>query len=342
MERKSIMVTGSTGLLGIAVVRALLAKGYRVLALARDLGKASRVLPQSPDLEVIEGAIEAWADWERRLEECEGLMHGAAYFRETFGHGRHAESLRRLNVEVPCELARAADRAGCRRAVIVSSSLVISKGGPEIADEGASADGATRMSPYGLSKVAMERALAEVEPELSLDLIVVRPGWLFGPDDHAPTAAGAMCRELAAGRTVAFPAAPPLAIADSRDVAAAIAEAFAREASGGIYNLSGRMIRPQDALAEVARAAGRGRVSLVPVPAALFLATILEPLFGLFGKDSPIPKSGIATLAAGRTISSARAEAELGASWRPFAETAADCAQFALSQARNGTARAGR
>ncbi len=332
MERSSeVFVTGSTGLLGMAVVRRLLQEGYRIKALARSADKAKQVLPDSDRIQVVVGDIARIDDWSDQLAGCSALMHGAAYFRESFGYGRHAGPLQELNVEAPLKLIRVCEELGVGKALIVSSSLVISgTGGKAGAEEDAPADCATRLSPYGMSKAAMERAIRGMNPAPKIPIILVRPGWMFGPDDTAPTSAGQMVRDLAAGKSVNFPAGKELAIADVRDVAFGIVRALERASESRTYNLGGVMMKPQDALAKIAAASGKGKLSLVPVPMALGLASVLEPLFGIFGKDSPIPKSGVATLAAGLPISSRRAEEELGVTWRPFEETARDAVDYAL------------
>jgi dihydroflavonol-4-reductase len=120
-----IFLTGSTGLLGINTVHAALSHGHEVLALARDEGKAQRVLPKDSRLEIVPGDLENPVAWLFRLKEADALMHGAAYFREYFSRGAHDAKLRRVNVELTLELVRAAEEFGLKRSVVVSSSGVV-------------------------------------------------------------------------------------------------------------------------------------------------------------------------------------------------------------------------
>jgi len=324
-----VFLTGSTGLLGSNTVHALLAHGHEVMALARDSAKAKRVLPSDPRVCVVPGDIEAADSWLDRLAEADALVHAAAYFREYFGRGDHDPKLRALNVELPVRLAEAADRVGVQKVIMVSSSGAVGArpdGSP--ADETDEPRSAVPENAYFASKVEMERALAALAPGLGYPLIVVRPGWMFGPNDHAPTAAGHLTRELLEKGSVQMVVGKPVHIADARDVAEGIVLALERAPGSGTYNLAGNPLRAIDALGEIARAAGRGKVQQVPLPAALLLSSILEPITRLRGVPNPIPRLGLLTLSRTVAVSSEKAKRELGVRFRPFPETARDTVAF--------------
>ena len=48
-------VTGSTGLLGSNLIQLLLSQGFEIIALTRELTKASKILQEHPSLKVIQG-----------------------------------------------------------------------------------------------------------------------------------------------------------------------------------------------------------------------------------------------------------------------------------------------
>jgi hypothetical protein len=70
----TIAVTGATGFIGLALVRALVERGDRVLALVRDAGRARAILPAG--VEAIEAGLESPGPWQARLVEgVDGIVH---------------------------------------------------------------------------------------------------------------------------------------------------------------------------------------------------------------------------------------------------------------------------
>src|SRR5215471_15818366 len=117
-------VTGSTGLLGNNLVRALLAAGYEVLALARSKDKAQRQLGDTA-ARVVAGDMEDVAGFASALDGVDVLFHTAAYFREYYAPGDHAVKVDRVNVACTMELARAAHGRGVKKMVDTSSAGII-------------------------------------------------------------------------------------------------------------------------------------------------------------------------------------------------------------------------
>jgi dihydroflavonol-4-reductase len=325
-----VFLTGSTGLLGVNTVHALLARGHEVLALARDPDKARRVLPADKRVCVVPGDVEAPDAWLGRLADADALIHAAAYFREYYGRGDHAAKLRTINVELPARLARACDEFGLTKSIMVSSSGVVTArpdGRPS--DETGAPASSVPGNAYFESKAEMERDLARLAPDLAHVMVVARPGWMFGPNDTAPTSAGQLVKDLLRQRSVQLIGGPPMGIADARDVAEGMVLALEKADRPGVYNLAGNPLPAIDALREVARQAGPGhRVQQVPLPAAFMLSAVLEAFSRARGVPNPIPRMGLLTLSRGVLISSEKAERELGVRFRPFAETARDTVAY--------------
>lgn len=315
-----LFITGSTGLLGTNLVRDALKRGWPVKALARDPHKAQRVLPPHDHLEIIQGELDHFDQWHAELDGCQALVHGAAYFREYFDHGDHEAKLTRYNVEFPVKLMASAQKAGVSRIVMVSSSGVL---GPprdgKLADEATPPSGIALRNLYFFSKVQMEQALRQ-QPGADR-IAIARPGWMFGPHDSAPTAAGAFARDLVQGKKVQLPTGQPFGIVDARDVSAAILQIIDHNKTG-IFNLTGHNMRAIEALRAVAEAAGKGQVQSVPYGMALTMGTILNPITRALNKPNPIPIEGLKSLIGGIPVSTAKAELALGLKWRPFSETA--------------------
>src|SRR5512134_1184503 len=90
--RMKVFVTGSTGLLGNNLVRLLLDRGFDVAGLVRSPEKAKRMFGESK-ARFVKGDMLDVAGFASALDGCEALFHTAAYFREYYQPGDHAQAL---------------------------------------------------------------------------------------------------------------------------------------------------------------------------------------------------------------------------------------------------------
>ncbi|GAB4458745.1 MAG: SDR family oxidoreductase [Armatimonadaceae bacterium] len=329
----NVFLTGSTGLLGINIIHVLLAHGHEVLALVRNPEKAKQVLPDDPRITVIPGDIESPQEWLPRLQEADALIHGAAYFREFFGPGDHEARLRKLNIEFPVQLTAEANRYGLKKAVMISSSSVIAPrpdGSPATEEDPPCAP--EPENRYSVSKQEMEEALAKIAPISQCPIIIIRPGWMFGPYDYAPTAAGGLVKELVEKRSAQMAAGTPLGIADVRDVAEGTVRALEKCDRSETFNLTGNMLSADEALKMIAQQIPGAKAQIMPLPMAFMVSRVLEVVSGILNKPNPIPRVGLLAIGKGVPVSAEKAKRELGVSFRPFAETAKDTVSFFQNQ----------
>jgi dihydroflavonol-4-reductase len=327
-----VFLTGATGLLGINTTAVLLARGHTVTALVRDRAKAERVLPRDGRIRILLGDMAQPDEWLGALRGFDALIHTAAYFREAFGRGDHAAKLEAWNVALPVRLAQAASDFGLQKTIIISSSGVVAKhpnGGPT--DETLPPQTAVPENAYFVSKVRMENALRDLAPRLKNSLILIRPGWMYGPNDYAPTNAGELVRQLIHKGSVQMVSGAPVNTVDARDVAAGIVAALEKADGYEIFHIAGAPRTAVDTLRLIAKETG-GKVQEVPLPAALFLSRVLEPISRLQNKPNPVPRIGLLTLSRGVAVSSEKAVQQLGVRFRPFEDTARDTAAFFRTQ----------
>lgn len=166
----TVLVTGATGYLGAAIVRAGAAGDVRGVG--------------SADLDVRDAAAVAVAV---RALRPRAIIHAAAA-----NPGATEDDLERVNVGGTVNLARAAAAVGAR-VVMVSTDLVHDGTAAPYADDAAPAP----VSAYGRSKAAAERALLE----LCDDAVAVRTSLIVGLHAMDRTTAGFAVR-LAAGEPV--------------------------------------------------------------------------------------------------------------------------------------------
>jgi dihydroflavonol-4-reductase len=214
---------------------------------------------------------------------------------------------------------------------LVLSSSIVAVGGTRrgaVLDETSPfPNGGLRVDYVRAKRAAEESALAAARA--GRDLVVVNPGYLFGPDDPGPSVMGQLCVQFWRGR-VAFPPPGGINAADVRDVAAGHLLAAERGVAGRRYILGGENVEFPALCAALARAAGLRRIirpsfrPAMPGAGYWIFASVAEAAHRLFGKE-PIPSFEFVRLHRLRWfVSSARAEAELGYRRRPLAETLAD------------------
>ncbi|KVN31139.1 NAD-dependent dehydratase [Burkholderia stagnalis] len=176
-----ILVTGAGGFVGRALSRELLARGNDVVGFVRRAGVCVDGVREwvdgSPDFAGLDRAWTADAP-----VDC--VIHLAA--RVHVLDERDADpdiAFERTNVSGTLRVAQAAVRHGVRRLVFVSSIKAVGE-----RDHGLSLredDVAEPQDPYGRSKRAAEAALMQFGLEHGLEIVIVRPPLVYGPEVRA-------------------------------------------------------------------------------------------------------------------------------------------------------------
>jgi dihydroflavonol-4-reductase len=318
-------VTGATGLLGSRIVEQLLAGGGEVTALVRDRRRAAALLPDHPGLTVVTGDITELDSYRDHLRGKAAVFHTAAYFREYFQPGPDLDQLDRVNVQAVEELLLASAAAGIPVVVHTSSTTVLERRPGRVIDEDSRPARDQPPNAYRDSKVRAETVVARCVERTGLRVPLVLPGWMWGPGDAGPTAAGRLFLAVGRGELRAVPSAGNH-IVDARDVAGACLRAAAHGSSGRRYVVAGHWHPLAIVCAEIATVCDRPLPRVVPVWATLAFTTVLEWQARLRGRLPIATRVGVRTLVEGDQVrySSARAERELGVGFRPLAQTIGD------------------
>ena len=169
-------VTGGSGYVGRNLIRALVARGDEVRALARSAGSVAAV--EALGARAVKGDLDDEAAMTEGMRGADVVFHAAA---QTDMSGSR-EQFQRVNVAGTEHVLAAAKAAGVKRLVHVGTEAVLADGKPIVrADE--TRPRTTR--PAGLypwSKgLAEERVLAACGG--GLDTVVIRPRFVWGKDD---------------------------------------------------------------------------------------------------------------------------------------------------------------
>jgi len=163
-----LALTGATGFIGQYLLRQLPQRGYRMRVLLR------RPTPIAlPATSAVIGDLAQPRNMAAALEGVDAVIHSAGLAHRM--SGRPEDDYRVLNTEATLMLARAAQRAGVKRFVFLSS--IRAQCG---SSSGAVLTEALPPAPadaYGRSKLAAERGLAE----LDLDWVALRLALVYGP-----------------------------------------------------------------------------------------------------------------------------------------------------------------
>jgi nucleoside-diphosphate-sugar epimerase len=268
-----ILVTGAGGFIGRAVCPALAAHGHQVIAGLRRAGPDAAPVMRGIEPRGI-GDIDLGGDWAAALRGVDIVVHLAQRAHRTRDRRAFA-----AEPTAAAALARGGGRAGVRRFIYISSiramGEVTEPGRPFRPDDPPRPEGA-----YGSGKLASEEALAEAAAETGIDLVVIRPPLVYGPDAHGNFRA--LARLAASGLPLPF-----AGLANRRsmifveNLADLIATAATHPAATGqaLLAADGAALPVAELIRLLATVRGR-RARLFAVPAAVFGALRLLPGIG--------------------------------------------------------------
>lgn len=177
---QTVLVTGGSGFVGSRVAASFAASGVRVRALVRRAGDHPGL--GAPGIEQMVGDFTNLETARRGCEGMDAVVHCAASLSGDLGE------IRRVNVAGTGGLAAAAQEAGCRRFVHLSTISVYDwERGLAVYDETAPLKSEVKAYPhtpaasayYGLSKAEGELAL-RAEMERGLQATILRLGAVLG------------------------------------------------------------------------------------------------------------------------------------------------------------------
>ncbi len=317
------LVTGATGFVGAAVVRALLAEGWQVGVLVRAGSDRRNVAGLA--VEQMVGDLTDTVSVERALEGCEAVFHVAADYRLW---APRPQELYRTNVDGTANLLAAAQRAGVRRIVYTSSVATVGlplDGRPGVEDTPVAL--ADMIGHYKRSKFLAE-ARAREAAAAGVPVVIVNPSTPIGPGDVKPTPTGQIVLDAASGRTPAY-VDTGLNIAHVEDVAAGHLLAFHHGRIGERYILGGEDMTLRQILTLIAQLVGRSppRIRL-PHGAVLPVAYVSELYAKLTGRPIRVTLESVRMARKRMFFSSAKAARELGYRWRPPEDAFADALRW--------------
>jgi len=249
-----VLVTGATGMIGAAIVRALRARGRSVRVLARAPDRARALFGST--VEIAAGDLGEPESLERACDGIGEIHHAAALL----GLQSPDDKILETNVGGTRRLLAAARSRGVRRIAFTSSVAVYGdRSGYDIPEDAPPYPGGA----YGISKVRAEELLREAEP--SVDCVMVRPCIVYGAGDRYFLP---QLRRIAALPLLPLPdgGRHVLDLVHAEDVAAAHLIVMERGRPGDAYNVTDGASYPvRQVIRWIAGALGRSP-HLLPLP----------------------------------------------------------------------------
>ena len=307
-----VFLTGGSGLIGGALAARLRERGDEVVAMARS-DSAERKL--AGGARVVRGDVldeDAMADG---MAGCAVAYHVAGINTMC---PTDPSRLFHVNVRGAEAAVRAAARAGVPRVVLTSSAASLGEASGTVGSE-ASAHRGSFLSYYERSKHEGERAAFEAAIRAGVELVAVNPSSVQGPGRAGGT--GRILIAYLNGRLPAF-VDTQISLVDIADCVEGHLLAAERGVPGERYVLSGATLSSREALELVAEVSGvRRNVRFLPRRVAAAAAALVEAAFRMRGRQPPVCREMVRTLAHGHRYDGSRAERELGLRYTPVAAT---------------------
>jgi 2-alkyl-3-oxoalkanoate reductase len=286
----TVLVTGAAGFLGSHVVRTLAEAGRDFRVYRGDIADREALTPALRGVDRVLNCAARTGPWGRKSDYEHSNVAGL----ET--------------------LVRASMAAGVGRVVHVSSITVHGNDVRGAVDE--SAPLREEPNPYSRTKVAGERLVQRLVQAADAPVTIVRPGWIYGPGDHASF--GRLAQRIADGRMVMVgPGDNHLPLIYVSDAARGVVQAGdAADVAGRSYLLvNDEPVTQREYLAAIAAELG------VPAPAhhlryrlALLGGVTAETAWRLAcrGEAPPVMRYGLQLLGGENRFVIERARRELG------------------------------
>ena len=173
-----VLITGGGGFLGAAVVRALVARGDTAIAFDSQLaGLASGA--REPRLICVPGDITDMANVAQTMfvHKPDAVLHCAAIVGVLSSLGSPINVVR-VNIEGSLNVLEAMRLGGVRRCIHISSEEAYGAFRADRIDETHPLD---PVMPYGICKAAVEQLGRSYRDLHGLEVINLRPSWVYGP-----------------------------------------------------------------------------------------------------------------------------------------------------------------
>jgi dihydroflavonol-4-reductase len=317
-----VFLTGGSGFLGGALLKALQGRGDEVVALARsDSAAASLGAAQ-----VVRGDTLDEDAMAEGMRGCDIVFHVAGM--NTMCPTDPLEMIH-VNVRGAEAAVRATARAGIERLVLTSSAASLGEERGTVGNEDSPHRG-SYMSVYERSKHEGEVAALAAGERDGVEVVSVNPSSVQGPGRAGGT--GRIMIAYLNGKLRAF-VHTNISIVDIRDTVEGHLLAAEKGQPGRRYVLSGATLKSSEALEVVSGMTGVvEKPRFLPPAVAQAAAGALETGFKVARKHPPVCRAMVRTMLHGHRYDGSRATRELGLTYTPVQDTFARTIEWAVAE----------
>ena len=322
------LVTGATGFVGAAVVRALLKRGRPVRVLSR--ANSSRANLAGLDVDIAVGDLLDTPSLARAVAGCSSVYHVAADYRLWVPD---PAEMFRANIDGSRALLLAAQQAGATRIVYTSSVATLGINPDRTpSDEFTPVSIDDMIGTYKKSKFLAEEEVRRLVRDHKVPAVIVNPSMPVGPGDVKPTPTGRMVVEAALGKMPAF-VDTGLNVVHVDDVAEGHLLAHDKGVIGERYVLGGDNLTLAQILAMICGLVGRKPPTVQLPRLPLFPIAVMAETWGrLSGREPMLTVDSLKMAAKYMHYSSERARRDLGYTARPAVDAFADAVAWYRDQ----------
>ncbi|MGB1581797.1 MAG: NAD-dependent epimerase/dehydratase family protein [Nevskiales bacterium] len=303
-----IFITGGSGFVGRNLIRALVQRGDEVIALGRS--PKARLIVEELGALAAHGELDDVDALREGMQGCESVIHAAALAAE-WGPKNDFE---RFNVRGTQHILQAAQAAGVKSLVHISTEAVMADGGPMTNLDESQPLPRKPLPRYADSKGRAEVAVRQANSD-TLRTVVLRPRMIWGKDDS--TLLPAFAEAVEQGRFMWIAGGDYLCSTTHVDnVVEAVLLALEKGRGAEVYYISdGEPVPFKDFLSKLLASRGIAAPSKsLPRWLAWRLAQLCESLWDRLGihKPPPISRFVVAVIGQSVTVNDQKARQELG------------------------------
>jgi len=310
-----VLVTGSTGHIGNNLCKALLEENRTVRAMIRSTSNTEPIRDLGVD--TVEANLLVEESLAEAMQGCDVIYHTAAVYK-TSAVNPEIEIIKPA-VEGTRNVMAAAKERGIRKIIYASSVAAIGGGNSFDHSLDESHWNTDPESPYYVAKARAEQLAHQLAEEYELNVVFVLPGLVLGPRDYRITPSNGLVRDFLNGK-IPFSYDSAFTVTDVRDVVNGMLLAEKHGLPGERYILGGTQITIDDLFHQIAEMSTRSAPAIkVNANTAKVLAYPTKWLAGFLHSEPLLtPEFVQDNFGKFLNFSSAKAEKDLGYSYRPL------------------------
>lgn len=236
----SIVITGPTGAIGMALLQKCIEKNIRVLAICHKNSRRIRQIPKHPLIEVLEADMQEYDTIVLPVYRQYNVLYHLAW-QGTFGAARNDMELQTDNIRYTLAALRLAQRLGCNTFVGAGSQAEYGRAGGMIS-------GATPTFPengYGMAKLCAGQMSRQICMQEGMRHLWVRILSVYGPYDGDNTMVISSLKKMMYHEDTSFTKGEQLwDYLYSEDAAQALLQLGIHGKNGKVYCLGSGQARP--------------------------------------------------------------------------------------------------